>query len=352
MKEAQKRKIYKHPNEGYTRLNRKGTKRKMYTKTERIEKIMRGESKATVLTQNEVAYLFAHGIDDKRSGTGNLHSQSDEGVLWHYRTIEAIRQKDGTVLKNRECYSAGFASCPTVPKAKHWLDLSTLHRFLHIEQIREIEILDEDKDGNNHLIGITEKSNLNITRYFLNGTDERQRYVAELTTPCKTVKEAFESMKPEIVKGAERHGLMVKRQGEIFFIPVSKAFGKLPITDILRPMKNPKTRYGCRKCGRKDVGSYNHYYVSSWDTNPCEGHKEDVEEYESFTVERPTIRIDQFEFRQHTATRTAIINGFTVVKGVIRHSWAQHRQLNLGDQWHIVAKNVVVRSISVGIGAD
>lgn len=321
----------------------------MYTKTERIGKIMRGESKATVLTQNEVAYLFAHGIDDKRSGTGNLHSQSDEGVLWHYRTIEAIRQKDGTVLKNRECYSAGFASCPTVPKAKHWLDLSTLHRFINTEQIQEMQILDKDPNIN-ILMSVDD-------RYFLNGRDERQRFVSELTEACDTVKEAFESMKPEIVKSAERHGLTVKRQGELFFVPISEAFGKFEVEDIQKPIRKPEKRYRCRKCGRTNVNSYNHMYVTDWESNnSCEGKKEDVEEYQGYTIERPIITIAQLEFRQHTATRIGkyygTIQAFTVVKGVIRHTFGDHSQLNLGNQWHIVAKNTVIRSISVGGGAD
>jgi len=322
----------------------------MYTKTERIEKIMRGESKATVLTQNEVAYLFAHGIDDKRSGTGNLHSQSDEGVLWHYRTIEAIRQKDGTVLKNRECYSAGFASCPTVPKAKHWLDLSTLLSFINTEQIRRMSILDQDKQGNTLMIV--------DMRYFINGRDENARYIAELDAClcATTLKEAYESMKPEAVKRAERHELSVKRQGELFFIETSDAyesiFGEFDPQSLKSITRAPEKRYKCRKCGRKNVSSYNHHYVSEhFSENPCKGDMSDVEEYEGYTIERPSIQIDHLEFRQHTATRTAKLNGYTIVQGVILHATGDHRRLKL-EKWHVVVKNAVVRSVSVGGGVD
>lgn len=45
-------------------------------------------------------------------------------------------------------------------------------------------------------------------------------FLVELTTPVKTIAEAYESLKPQEVKDAEAKGLEVKRQGEWFFIPV------------------------------------------------------------------------------------------------------------------------------------
>ena len=47
-------------------------------------------------------------------------------------------------------------------------------------------------------------------------------FFVEVDRSVKTIAEAYESMKPEVVKQAEAKGLDVKRQGEWFFIPTDK----------------------------------------------------------------------------------------------------------------------------------
>ena len=47
-------------------------------------------------------------------------------------------------------------------------------------------------------------------------------FFVEVDRSVKTIAEAYESMKPEVVKQAEAKGLHVKRQGEWFFIPTDK----------------------------------------------------------------------------------------------------------------------------------
>lgn len=56
-------------------------------------------------------------------------------------------------------------------------------------------------------------------RYFLCSMDEREYFIAELPRACKTVKAAFEMLKPLKVRKAEQSGVKVKRQGEWFFLP-------------------------------------------------------------------------------------------------------------------------------------
>jgi hypothetical protein len=62
--------------------------------------------------------------------------------------------------------------------------------------------------------------------YFLSGFDETHNsrndgyFICELPHAVKTVEEAYESLKPKIVKEAYAAGLNVKRQGDVFAIPV------------------------------------------------------------------------------------------------------------------------------------
>lgn len=69
----------------------------------------------SVYNQDEIADLFCQGIDNKRSPKGNLYSEN--GVLTHYSTIEAIRSSDEKyIIENSECWSSGFAKCPRFPR--------------------------------------------------------------------------------------------------------------------------------------------------------------------------------------------------------------------------------------------
>jgi hypothetical protein len=63
-------------------------------------------------------------------------------------------------------------------------------------------------------------------RFFLFDIDRREiehgimnAFLVELKKPCKTIKDAYHSLKPKEVLEAEAKGLKVKRQGEWFFIP-------------------------------------------------------------------------------------------------------------------------------------
>lgn len=60
-------------------------------------------------------------------------------------------------------------------------------------------------------------------RYFFSGIDEtgigtHRYFLTELVAPVETVAEGLESMKPQVVKDAEKAGKNVLRQGEWFFI--------------------------------------------------------------------------------------------------------------------------------------
>ncbi|MBW1953644.1 MAG: hypothetical protein JRI66_11275 [Deltaproteobacteria bacterium] len=57
-------------------------------------------------------------------------------------------------------------------------------------------------------------------KYFIASMDEGQYFVSQLPRPVQTVKQAFEALKPALVRQWEQEGREVLRQGEWFFAPV------------------------------------------------------------------------------------------------------------------------------------
>src|SRR5205807_979661 len=54
-------------------------------------------------------------------------------------------------------------------------------------------------------------------RYLLSAVDEGSYFVSELSSPAKSIHEAFAWLKPREVRKAEAKGATVQRQGEWFF---------------------------------------------------------------------------------------------------------------------------------------
>lgn len=342
-------------------------------------KIVEGHAHRKHGTQQQVANLFGLGIDNMQSkATERDYSgkskpaknfYSEDGILWHYQTVEAVRTHKGVVISNRECWERGFARCSKPRNVSVRLDLTTISNF-SIER-RNIEILDTQDEHDATLFRSGD-------RYFVNASDDRQRYVAELIRPCTTLKEAYESMKPRSVIVAEMLHLEVKRQGELFFIPVNtryvKVFGKPKITDLRKRTKSECVHvyFQCRKCGLKHQAS-TYEETEKTVVHPrfslgipknitdeqanCKGSYEDMEKRLRLAFKYsmyPNIIVRDSEGRpletRHHATRIGYMGNYTVVKGVMRH--LEHTSLNLGSQWHVIVKNTVKRAVSVGRGAD
>ena len=73
------------------------------------------------------------------------------GKLKHYRTIEAIRTRNGLVINNTECWSKGWARCspPTTSDRDYSLPLTTLASSSISDDIYDIEAVEpqvEDTD--------------------------------------------------------------------------------------------------------------------------------------------------------------------------------------------------------------
>jgi len=231
-----------------------------------------------------------------------------KGILWHYDTIQAVKTYDGKIIANRDCWSMGFAHCTLPTQIDTFLNLTTLIRNAMvlkrgIKELRKIKLIDIKEDTVLFRIG---------KRYFLNASDGNQRFIAELVKPCKTIKEAYESMKPLYVKDAERRGLEVKRQGDLFFIPTT-------LTD-------------------KDVKDIVKVRISTVDYG-----------YRQYRYDFPRISLGDNP-PNHFATYIGSYENLTVVKGTVRHR--QHRMLRLKNVWHIVVTNNVRNAWSVGYGRD
>jgi hypothetical protein len=96
-------------------------------------------------TQDWVAQQYVEGRDDVRSQTGNLRAESD-GILWHYGTIEAFRDKNGKIVKNSDCYRRGFAYCPSM-SANFRLHIEYLREMIHVSEyaMRDIEMVQNNE---------------------------------------------------------------------------------------------------------------------------------------------------------------------------------------------------------------
>lgn len=134
--------------------------------------------------------------------------------------------------------------------------------------------------------------------YFLSGFDQNETrpsyYFCELPPKARptTVEEALETLKPGVVRFAERSGRDVKRQGDIFAVP-------LPST-TLRMLKQ---QGGVLEKRGRLLGT------------------------------------------NHAATEVIRAAGVTYARGTLRHvpddRRPDHKLLNVGKQWHMIVKNTV-----------
>lgn len=147
---------------------------------------------------------------------------------------------------------------------------------------------------------------------FLSGFDHQEPrplyFLCELPYHCKatTVAEAYEALKPDVVKLAEQMGRSYTRQGDIFAIPAP--------AQTLRELR----KTGARIAGRGNVDKYRNR-------------------------EMPYLL-----GTNHTATEVAYLpNGVTLARGTLYHDPSgrapDHIRRRIGDgkTWHIIVKNTV-----------
>lgn len=149
--------------------------------------------------------------------------------------------------------------------------------------------------------------------YYLSGFDANETrpsyFFCELPPGVSptTVDEAYETLKPTAVKLAEQMGRDVKRQGDIFAVP-------MPTLDV-RDLKKRGTYARMPKRGTVD---------------PRRGETADV----------PYLLNTN-----HAASEVVVIDGQTYARGMMTHvpAWRapDHKRLKLGQEWHLIVKNTV-----------
>lgn len=69
-------------------------------------------------------------VDGPRTNFHGVQHRDGTGVLWHYNTREAIRTANGLIIRNHECWSAGFAHCSPPRDSDTTLPLSAIEHHL------------------------------------------------------------------------------------------------------------------------------------------------------------------------------------------------------------------------------
>lgn len=139
-------------------------------------------------------------------------------------------------------------------------------------------------------------------------------FLVELPKRVKTIADAYESLKPQIVKDAEIKGQKFHRQGEWFFTPVDDltahgaAFSfKKRVDLILEQNKN-----------------------SQW--------------FDKKTAGRGVLRVGRN--RPNAVTCMVEIDGKFYVKGTVSHTGREHKDLEL-KQWHLATPNTASTSWTI-----
>jgi hypothetical protein len=181
-------------------------------------------------------------------------------------------------------------------------------KYVQVERLRDGEKVMVDE----HLMGSTLFTYNN--RYFLSGLDETAKdiwngfFLTELVGQPKTVEEAYEMLKPNAVKHAEKSGREVKRQGEYFFIKA--------VDDIQKLLSSKEGKKLIeKKVALKHKTADNNR--SGW----------------------------EFSESRHVVTNYVELNEDVYVKGTCRHVAGEHRMLKL-DEWYKVFENTQVQSWS------
>jgi hypothetical protein len=139
--------------------------------------------------------------------------------------------------------------------------------------------------------------------YYLSSMDFEERipnyFLSHLPHKVKTVPEAFESLKPQIIRDKEHEGVLIKRQGDIFVYRTD-----LTLKEV-----------------RKQVG-----------------------------IEVKPYKWHQLFDSNHFATEGMEFKGCHLVRGCLYHNPERrrpdHRRITINDGWYLAVKNTAIKSWS------
>jgi hypothetical protein len=228
---------------------------------------------------------------------------------------------------------------------------------------------------------------LSVSRkYFLFDIDRREvehyrfnPFLTQLPSKATSIREAYELLKPVQVKKALKQGLKVQRQGEWFFIPVSK-IPKIPKMgkELEKKLKNyPKLEeydlnnhgfyLGIQYHQRSDyVSTFRISKVNLGDMLPkyrkaaldrVRDLNKAILSYKKFLQQKEEFE-SKFNFyerggnlkagsnRPNRVEKLLIFNGVHYVNGNVRHTGREHEDLHL-DKWHIAVPNTAIQSFTI-----
>lgn len=176
-------------------------------------------------------------------------------------------------------------------------------------------------------------------KYFLLDIDRNEikhkifnPFVVQLAKKAKTIVEAYEDLKPQLVKDAERKGKKVLRQGEWFFIPTKAP--KMPRVD--------------ENMAIKILASGNRWNTTLLDTILGKNKvKALAKKLNKITAAVPrAISLKAGENRPNNAQLGLTVKGVTYVSGTIQHTGREHADLKLKG-WYIAVPNTATKSVTI-----
>lgn len=363
--------------------------------SQRTEKILSGKSKATKLNDYEVLDIAKQKAQLNHKVESRNYSY-ENNILKHNGSIEYIIRKDGLVIKNsqeRQFSGSMFGahvSCPSgynIPEHIS-LPIETIfrdilkERFFDSDQgihelIDKIEIIDSGKNDSNEWYYENTGTVIKVeNNYYWHKRDERNFYLILLPKPVTTIKEAEDSLKPNLVKNLKPDEYV--RQGDFYFIPVTNEFkeydklhyrlGEYNIQENygnMQQIAHIKTQlltYFADRFKDPDSVEWSHvisdllnrenYYINEYFAHnyiKLQQLKE-ILEYIKYHLDPrkekgELVRYEIFD-SNHKADNSYYdgINQF--VKGFIYHNNKDHIRIKLED-WHLVLKNESVLSYEV-----
>jgi len=216
------------------------------------------------------------------------------------------------------------------------------------------EVKYTDKDGKEHtrwehLVGAALFKDAVNRVYLLSSTDAsahwgRGYFLSVLPCEVNTIDEAFEALKPEIVKQSEKEGKEVRRQGEWFFIKLA---------DNVRELKKV-----LKETGFNQVKLFKILATCSLKWKKLEG-RDWAGAMNTFLNKETVDRFFRKREPHHIVSKMKVIEGITdkgtkevleFYSGTVRHrdSWglSDHKMLKLGKGWWAAAENMVSVSSS------
>lgn len=153
-------------------------------------------------------------------------------------------------------------------------------------------------------------------------------FLVKLTKKAKTIKEAYETLKPKKVVVAERKGLKVLRQGEWFFIPCKgPKLKKLSQTDTIKALQTSRWSGELQKLlGLKKLSQ---------------------KEEKSLLDKIPRPReLRAGQNRPNKVEWCVVQNKTTFVRGKVIHSGREHANLVLKG-WYVAVPNTATSSFTI-----